>query len=228
MTSSRPDDLNSDHLPSSRREQEAGSKKPGKPPHPPDTELSAPLETSVPLEAPQAIYVAAPRPPVPTPAPVAPPLVPAAPAPTAPVPAARQSDDVTISLLSERVVVDRKRRKIGEVVVRKEVETRIVEVPVRREKLIVEQISPYYKQLTVVELGSGAEDDAAAETAAPLDVMSVNAEFASIQEAVQFLGAIAADSSVGEQKVQIRLLAVNAAQRDACHRWLERLSSSQS
>lgn len=62
-------------------------------------------------------------------------------------------EDEKIRLLEERLVVDVHKRKIGEVVVRKEVETRIVRVPVRREILIVEQISPEFKQLAVVDLG---------------------------------------------------------------------------
>ena len=58
-------------------------------------------------------------------------------------------------LLGERIVVNRSKRKIGEVIVRKEVETRMVQiqVPVRHEKLIVEQVSPEYKQLAEIDLG---------------------------------------------------------------------------
>jgi stress response protein YsnF len=58
-----------------------------------------------------------------------------------------------IPLLSERVVVDRQKRKAGEVVVRKVIETEVIEVLVRREKLIVEQVSPAYKELAVIDLG---------------------------------------------------------------------------
>jgi stress response protein YsnF len=50
-------------------------------------------------------------------------------------------------------VVDRQKRKAGEVVVRKVIETEVVEVLVRREKLIVEQVSPAYKELAVIDLG---------------------------------------------------------------------------
>jgi Domain of unknown function (DUF2382) len=47
------------------------------------------------------------------------------------------------------------RHKTGEIVVRKEVDTQIlyVEVPVRRERLIVEQVSPEYKLLAQIDLG---------------------------------------------------------------------------
>jgi stress response protein YsnF len=63
------------------------------------------------------------------------------------------SAEEIIPLLSERVIVDRQKRKSGEVVVRKVIETEIVEVVVRREKLIVEQVSPSYKELAVIDLG---------------------------------------------------------------------------
>lgn len=61
----------------------------------------------------------------------------------------------TFQLLEERLMVDLTRRKTGEIVVRKEVDTQIlyVEVPVRREKLIVEQVSPEYKLLAQIDLG---------------------------------------------------------------------------
>ena len=60
-----------------------------------------------------------------------------------------------ISLLEERLMVDFIRRKVGEIVIRKEIETCLlqVEVPVRREKLIVEQVSPGYKRLAEIDLG---------------------------------------------------------------------------
>jgi len=60
-----------------------------------------------------------------------------------------------IRLLGERVVVDRSKHKVGEVIVRKVIETRMVQVqvPVRHEKLIVEQVSPERKQLAEIDLG---------------------------------------------------------------------------
>ena len=62
-------------------------------------------------------------------------------------------EETIIRLLEERLVVDSSKRKIGEVIVRKEIETRMVQVPVRREKLIVEQVSPEHKQLAEIDLG---------------------------------------------------------------------------
>ncbi|MCY7369036.1 MAG: DUF2382 domain-containing protein [Chamaesiphon sp.] len=61
----------------------------------------------------------------------------------------------SFSLLEERLRVELTQRKIGEIVIRKEIETQVVrvEVPVRREKLIIEQVSPAYKLLAEIDLG---------------------------------------------------------------------------
>jgi len=61
--------------------------------------------------------------------------------------------ETTIQLLEERLVVVMHRQKLGEVIVRKIVDIEMVEVPIRREKLIVEQISPDHRQLAVIDLG---------------------------------------------------------------------------
>jgi hypothetical protein len=68
-----------------------------------------------------------------------------------------------IPLLEERLMVNLERRKVGEVVVRKEIQTRVlqVQVPVRQEKLVVEQVSPEYKRLAEIELGQVSQSDAA-------------------------------------------------------------------
>jgi hypothetical protein len=67
-----------------------------------------------------------------------------------------------IPLLEERLMVNLAQRKVGEVVVRKEIQTHViqVQVPVRREKLIVEQVSPDYKRLAEIELGQASHPDA--------------------------------------------------------------------
>jgi Domain of unknown function (DUF2382) len=67
-------------------------------------------------------------------------------------PASDVSQEI-IPLLEERLVADLTQRKVSEVVVRKVVETKVIniKIPVRSEKLIVEQISPSYKQLAIIE-----------------------------------------------------------------------------
>jgi hypothetical protein len=66
-----------------------------------------------------------------------------------------------IPLLEERLMVDLARQKMGEIVVRKEIETHTitVNVPVRNEKIIVEQVSPIYKKIAEVSLGKFASFD---------------------------------------------------------------------
>jgi stress response protein YsnF len=61
----------------------------------------------------------------------------------------------TIQLLQERLLIDRTKRKAGEIIVRKRIETRMVEVPVRREKLIVEQVGSTDKPLAEIDIGTG-------------------------------------------------------------------------
>jgi Domain of unknown function (DUF2382) len=72
-------------------------------------------------------------------------------------------NETVISLLEERLVVDLTRRKVGDIVVRKEIETQFVrvQVPIRREKLIVEQVSPEYKLIAQIDLGTEHVDTAA-------------------------------------------------------------------
>lgn len=61
------------------------------------------------------------------------------------------SSEITqIPLLEEKLQIARRKRKIGEVIVRKEVETQIVKVPIRREKLIIESIGNNPERLTEV------------------------------------------------------------------------------
>jgi len=68
-------------------------------------------------------------------------------------------DEKIIPLLEERLIIDRHKRKSGEIVIRKVVETEVIEVVVRREKLIVEQVSPVYKELAVIDLGRTSIED---------------------------------------------------------------------
>jgi stress response protein YsnF len=188
-------------------------------------EFSTQLETSVPLEAPRRIY-RLPVQPVATSNPAfrVPPLAENIPTETLTPDLSNQEDvkqklerqvvpqpdcytrpaETIIPLLEERLVVDRYKRKVGEVVVRKEIETRIVEVEVRREKLIVEQVSPEFQQLAVVDLGSTQSGQInAAEAELPA---TVEANFTSAQAAIEFLQALAVDSDGGLQEIRVSVV----------------------
>jgi Domain of unknown function (DUF2382) len=79
------------------------------------------------------------------------------------IPVSNALSEEVIPLLEERLMVNLIRRKVGEVVVRKEIETHILQmqVPIRREKLIVEQVLPEYKRLAEVDLGQVVSADRA-------------------------------------------------------------------
>ncbi|MEB3831640.1 DUF2382 domain-containing protein [Phormidium sp. CCY1219] len=134
-----------------------------------------------------------------------------------------------IQVLEERLQVDRSKRKVGEVVVRKEIETRVVEVPVRREKLIVEQVSPESKPLAEVDLGEGqvtgldsAENGSSGGvTAKP----TVSGEFTSVTIAAQILDAIASRQPESCSKVRLSLEVEDERLLETYQQWFERYSN---
>jgi len=207
---------------------------------PGSVEFSGFLETATPLEAPKTVQTALPRQPAPaapslSPAPVPPPST-AQPlqvalstdAPPQQVAQPTSTSIATtekITLLEERLVIDQRRQKVGEVIVRKEIETRFIQVPVRREKLIVEQISPEHKQLAVIDLGQHeSEVDANAAFNTSLSPV-LRGEFNSVKAAIQFLEAIAAHSGADSQKVQLGVVLEDAAMQATAQRWLEQYAA---
>ncbi|MUL36615.1 DUF2382 domain-containing protein [Gloeocapsopsis dulcis] len=147
--------------------------------------------------------------------------------------------DEVIRLLGERVIVDRNKRKVGEVIVRKEIETRMVEIPVRREKLIVEQVSPERKQLAEIELGqqeiTGLElRDAEVNHLSSLSSrigtsngLIVSGEFDSPKIASLLLNAIALERRQGCKKVRIEVIVEDTERQKTYQEWFERASGKQ-
>lgn len=136
-------------------------------------------------------------------------------------------DQESIRLLEERLVIDRKKQKVGDVIVRKEIETRMIEVPVRREKLIVEQISPERKQLAEIDLGEGEITgleftDITSRESGPV----VRGEFVSPQVAARILKAIAAQPRHGCAKVRIELVLHDSEVQDTYQEWFDRYSET--
>lgn len=126
----------------------------------------------------------------------------------------RTEDEDTIKLLEERLVVNRQRRKVGEVILRKEIVTEMVQIPVRREVLVVEQAGTVNRRLASFYLnGEEQQGEAVPANTALLEAhqpildrgsnTNVNAEFASIQEAIQFLQNFS--GQLGNAEVQISL-----------------------
>ena len=115
--------------------------------------------------------------------------------------------EALIRLLEERLLVDRVKRKVGEIIVRKQVETRIVEVPVKWEKLIIEQIGAETKQLAEINLGEGEVTGIELKHLLVSDEgYVVSGDFVSLKAASDLLEAIALQKQNGHKKVRIELI----------------------
>lgn len=150
-------------------------------------------------------------------------------------------EEEVIRLLGERLVVDRNKRKVGDVIVRKEIETRMVQVPVRHEKLIVEQVSPERKQLAEIDLGqesipqgalAEAENVAANGMTATGDKsaslngeLTVSGTFDSPKIASLLLNAIALERQHGCQQVRVEIVVENAERQKLYQEWVDRISN---
>lgn len=138
-------------------------------------------------------------------------------------------EEEIIRLLEERLIVDRNKRKVGEVIVRKVVETRTVEVPVRREKLVVEQVSPEQKQLAEIELGQGEITGVELAQVAGLNGESiVGGEFTSLRAASLLLDTIARQQRHGCRKVRIELVLEDSGHQATYQEWFDRCSDNNS
>lgn len=140
------------------------------------------------------------------------------------------SAEEIIKLLAERVVVDRKKRKIGEVIVRKEIETRMVEVPVRYEKLIVEQVNPEHKQIAEINLGQETITERKfnswdmGEKKQSGDELTVRSSFDSPKIASLLLNAIARERQHGCQQIRIEIVVDSPEKQKIYQEWCDRCS----
>ena len=146
-------------------------------------------------------------------------------------------EEEVIRLLEERLIVDRNKRKIGEVIVRKVIETRMVQVPVRYEKLIVEQVNPEHKHLAEIvlngedlseidlsELTSGNGNGTS--TTKQTNEGTVSGEFKSPKSASLFLNAIALQRHHGCAKVRVELVLEDPQLQQTYEQWFERCTGS--
>ncbi|HBB35000.1 MAG TPA: hypothetical protein DDZ80_00315 [Cyanobacteria bacterium UBA8803] len=119
-------------------------------------------------------------------------------------------EEEIVRLLEERLVVNRSKRKVGEVVVRKEVETVMVQVPVQREKLVVEQVGSESKKLAEIDLGQGEVTGVGLADIPSSDTpYTVRGEFLSPKAVSNLLDAIALQKPHGCTKVRVELVVEN-------------------
>ena len=153
-----------------------------------------------------------------------------------------ESDDVIavaeeeiVRLLEERLIVNRSKWKVGEVIVRKEVETQIVQVPIHREKLIVEQVSPQTRQIAEIDLApegvtgieltqTPASDTVERSVSSADSPNTVVGEFFSPKAASHLLEAIALQKYHGCAKVRVELVVDNPELQEAYQTMFDRCS----
>ncbi len=135
-------------------------------------------------------------------------------------------EEEVIRLLEERLVVDLKKQKLGDVIVRKEVETRIIQVPVRREKLIVEQVGPERKQLAEIDLGQPEEIPAVEpeQIASQDNQLTVKGVFNSPRTASLLLDAISKQKNNGCKSVRVEIVLEDDAHQQTYQEWFNRCS----
>ncbi|MEH1923055.1 YsnF/AvaK domain-containing protein [Nostoc sp.] len=154
--------------------------------------------------------------------------------PVEPVNLEQVTEDQIIRLLEERLVVESSKRKVGEVIVRKVIETRMVQVPVRREMLIVEQISPEHKQLAEIDLGQGEITGVDLTEVERLEVthldngLTVSGEFSSPKIANLLLNAIALERNHGCKQVRVTIAVEDESHQKKYQEWFDRCSKGQS
>lgn len=144
-------------------------------------------------------------------------------------------EEEIVRLLEERLVVNRSKRKVGEVVVRKEIETQIIEVPIQREKLIIEQVGSETKKLAEIDLGKGEVTGVELAKVPSSDIhnqkgsgsdkrYTVIGEFVSPKAASNLLDAIALQKHHGCEKVRVELLVEDPELQETYQKMFDRCS----
>lgn len=124
-----------------------------------------------------------------------------------------------IPLYEEKLRVERSRRKVSEIVIRKEIETDIVEVPLYREKLIVERVADGTTRLAEIAIG---ETRLTGDTGEARSI--VTAEFTDLHLAAEALKSFARQERSGGQRVRLQFVLENESDRAIYRTFLERWS----
>lgn len=153
-----------------------------------------------------------------------------------------ESDDTSnvleeeiVRLLEERLVVNRRKQKVGEVVVRKEIETHIIEVPIQREILIIEQVGSETKRLAAIDLSKGEVTGVELTHPSSSEIhpekksrhekgYPVMGEFISPRAASNLLEAIALQKRHGCEKIRVELTVENSELQETYQKMFDRCS----
>ena len=129
-----------------------------------------------------------------------------------------------IPLLEEKLQVARRKVKVGEVIVRKQVETRMVKIPLRREKLIVERIGKNPELLTEVIIGEEKVNGFKYEDLDDTENLDITkSSFLELSTAQELLEAMTQLSLMGNTRVRLEIVSSCSEQQtkyqDICDRF---------
>ena len=129
-----------------------------------------------------------------------------------------------IELLEEKLVVKRLKQKVGEVIVRKKIETRTVHLPIRREKLIIEKAGTTNEHLAEIDLKEGEINGVKfSELSNTNDLYLSQSNFVSLDKAQQLLSEFQKRSNNNNVKLRIEIVADSAESQttyqDICDRY---------
>lgn len=110
-----------------------------------------------------------------------------------------------IKLLEERLKVERKKDKVGEVIIRKETETKIAFVPLEQEKLIVEQVNADNLQVEKIAEVDLKTTKVGEQIANQEPSSTIKTKFDSLQEARNYLQEMPSDLSKQVSEIEIKL-----------------------
>ncbi len=112
-----------------------------------------------------------------------------------------------IALLEEKLLVKRRKRKVGDVIVRKQVETRMVQVPLRRETLIVERTGNNPERLTEVVISENQVNGFKYDELANQAQLSISrSNYIDLQTAQELLEAISHLASANNAKIRVEIV----------------------
>jgi stress response protein YsnF len=140
--------------------------------------------------------------------------------------ATKSVTETVIPLLAERLIAESERRKTGEIVVRKEIASKLVQmqVPVRYERLVVERVDPEYELIATIDLDDRQltnnlidrdPDDLAKQSI-------VLGEVDSPQVASDLLRELANISATECEAIKIEIVLNNAANKDNYQQLIDR------
>jgi len=116
-------------------------------------------------------------------------------------------EDQTFKLLEEKLVINRQRVKLGEVVIRKVTETRMVEIPVQRERLVVQKQG---EDVPLAEVPLGETHLNLAEGLTPgmthHEESVARGQLRTLQDAIRCLVVLARNGNGGCQRIRAMLM----------------------